>query len=141
MDISAAQHDDAPPPPGSLAHWLATQPELAPELGGTLLSLVEPLNSYAAAKSQATGRYVFASAGLDQLFERNPVLGSTDNDLMRSDEVVGMRRVEQTVMAQRTVVISEHRLEVGGRRREFTVTRAPLGAEHLLSVWHEATEE
>lgn len=143
MDISAAQHNDATPRPGSLAHWLAGRNELGAELGAALLALVEPLSTYAAVKSLATGRYVFASAGLNQLFERtdSPVVGSSDNDLMRADEAVGMRRVEQTVMAQRTVVVSEHRLELGGRRREFTVTRAPLGNEHLLSVWHERTEE
>jgi len=141
MEISATQHNENSPRPGSLAHWLASQPELASEVGVTLLSLVEPLNSFATVKSLATGRYVFASGGLDQLFERGPVSGASDSELMRADEVVGMRRVEQTVMAQRMVVISEHRLELGGRRREFTVTRAPLGAEYLLSVWHERTEE
>jgi len=143
MDISAAQHNDASPRPGSLAHWLADHAELAAEIGQTLLSLVEPLNSFAAVKSLATGRYVFASAGLAQLLERadGAVVGSTDNDLMRADEAIGMRRVEQTVMAQRSVVVSEHRLELGGRRREFSVTRAPLGQDHLLVVWHERTEE
>jgi diguanylate cyclase (GGDEF)-like protein len=141
MDISATQHNDASPRPGSLAHWLAAHAELAPELGGALLSLVEPLNSFAVIKSLATGRYVFASAGFDQFFERGPVLERGDAELMRSEEVVAMRRIEQTVMAQRSVTISEHRLELGGRRREFTVTRAPLGDEHLLAVWHERTEE
>lgn len=143
MDISAAPHDEVPPEPGSLAQWLVGQPELAAELGSTLLSLVEPLNSFAAVKSLATGRYAFASPGLSQMLERGdrPVVGATDNELMRADEAIGMRRVEQTVMAQRTVTVSEHRLELSGRRREFTVTRAPLGAEHLLVVWHERTEE
>eukprot|EP01137_Pigoraptor_chileana_P032101 Opistho-2@20943 len=137
MDISAAQHNDASPRPGSLAHWLADHAELAAEIGQTLLSLVEPLNSFAAVKSLATGRYVFASAGLAQLLERadGAVVGSTDNDLMRADEAIGMRRVEQTVMAQRSVVVSEHRLELGGRRREFSVTRAPLGQDHLLPMY------
>lgn len=142
MDISAApQSRDATPQPGTLAQWLAGQGDLAPALGAGLLSLVEPLNAFASVKSLATGRYVFASPGLGQMFERAAVIGASDNDLMRSDEVVAMRRVEQTVMAQRSVVISEHRLEIGGRRREFTVTRVPLGNEHLLAVWHERTEE
>jgi diguanylate cyclase (GGDEF)-like protein len=141
MNISADQHDENLPRPGSLAHWLAGQPGLAADAAVGLLSLVEPLHCFATVKSLATGRYVFASAGLDHLFERSAVAGSTDGELLRADEVVGMRRVEQTVMAQRGVVVSEHRLELGGRRREFTVTRAPLGAEHLLAVWHERTEE
>ncbi|MDN3921668.1 GGDEF domain-containing protein [Roseateles violae] len=141
MEISPDQHDDPSARPGSLSQWLASQPGLAAEAAGLLLSLVEPLHSYASVKSLASGRYVFASTGLDQLFGRPSVAGSSDSELMRADEAIGMRRVEQTVMAQRHVVVSEHRLEIGGRRREFTVTRAPLGAEHLLAVWHERTEE
>ena len=141
MDISAAPQNEASPQPGSLAHWLAGHADLAPALGAILLKLVEPQNNFATIKSLATGRYVFASAGLAPWFERNPVLGSNDGDLLRPDEAVAMRRVEQTVMAQGQMVVSEHRLELAGRRREFTVTRAPLGAEYLLAVWHERTEE
>ncbi|MCV2420582.1 GGDEF domain-containing protein [Paucibacter sp. DJ2R-2] len=143
MNNSAAQNDAPPAAPGSLSHWLAGHADLASEMGGTLLGLVEPLSLLAAIKSLATGRYVFASAGLDRLFERSEssVVGSVDNDLMRAEEVVAMRRVEQAVMAQRTITVSEHRLELSGRRREFTVTRAALGSEFVLSVWQERTEE
>ncbi|WP_428507551.1 GGDEF domain-containing protein [Roseateles sp.] len=143
MNNSAAQNDAPPAAPGSLGHWLAGHADLASEMGGTLLGLVEPLSLLAAIKSLATGRYVFASAGLDRLFERSEssVVGSVDNDLMRAEEVVAMRRVEQAVMAQRTITVSEHRLELSGRRREFTVTRAALGSEFVLSVWQERTEE
>lgn len=141
MDISSAIDDDATPRPGSFSHWLSGQANLLPELGAVLLSLIEPLDSFVAVKSLATGRYVFASPGLDHVFGKGAVTGSIDNDLMRSDEVIVMRRVEQAVMAQRSLTVSEHRLELGGRRREFTVTRAPLGAEHIVSVWRERTEE
>ena len=141
MDTSFDSFDDALPKPGSFAHWLSSQASLLPEFGPALLSLIEPLDSFVAVKSLVTGRYVFASPGLDHVFGKGPVAGNLDNDLMRSDEVVGMRRVEQAVMAQRSIVVSEHRLELAGRRREFTVTRAALGAEHILSVWRERTEE
>ncbi|MCV2355771.1 GGDEF domain-containing protein [Paucibacter sp. B2R-40] len=141
MDTSSDPGDDALPKTGSFAHWLSGQAALLPELGGVLLSLIEPLDSFVAVKSLTNGRYVFASQGLNHVFGKGAVTGCTDHELMRSDEVVGMRRVEQSVMAQRTMVVSEHRLELAGRRREFTVTRAPLGAEHLLSVWRERTEE
>ncbi len=117
---------------------------LAPaELARTMGALIEPLGVLLAVKSLATGRYVHASAGMSVLFDRGElgIAGSSDAELMRPDEVVAMRRVEQSVMAQRTVVVSEHRLEVHGRRREFTVTRAPLGADHVLAMWQERTEE
>ncbi|PND36528.1 sensor domain-containing diguanylate cyclase [Paucibacter aquatile] len=143
MNNPAAPDHAVPPAQGSLAHWLAGHGAVASDMGATLLSLIEPLNLLAAIKSLATGRYVFASPGLDRLFERSEssVVGSVDNDLMRAEEVVAMRRVEQAVMAQRSVTVSEHRLELGGRRREFTVTRAALGTEFVLSVWQERTEE
>ena len=143
MNTSVAPHDDASPRPGSFALWLAGQTALTSDAANILLSLVEPLNTFVAVKSQVNGRYVFASPGLDQMLDRaeQSVVGCVDNDLMRADEVVGMRRVEQAVMAQRTVVVSEHRLEIAGRRREFTVTRAPLGSDHLLAVWYERTDE
>ena len=143
MDISTAalSNHDATPQPGSLAAWLSEQNTLASALSTGLLSLVEPLNDFVSVKAVATGRYVFASPGLGPLLERSAVVGSTDLELMRSDDVVAMRRVEQTVMAHRSTVISEHRLEIGGRRREFTVSRAPLGNDYVLAVWHERTEE
>jgi diguanylate cyclase (GGDEF)-like protein len=68
-------------------------------------------------------------------------LGCSDGDFLRPDEIVAMRRVEQSAMAQRSVVVSEHRLELGGRRREFSVTRVALGADHLVALWLERTEE
>lgn len=143
MELSAApsSNGDATLQPGSLSAWLREQNELAPVLGTGLLSLVEPLNAFVSVKAVGTGRYVFASTGFGSLLDRTAVVGSTDLELMRSDEVVAMRRVEQTVMAHRSVVISEHRLEIGGRRREFTVSRAPLGNDFVLAVWHERTEE
>ncbi|MDY0745679.1 GGDEF domain-containing protein [Paucibacter sp. R3-3] len=136
-----AQHTDASPQPGSLAQWLAAHPDLGSEFGAVLLKLVEPQNSFVTIKSLATGRYVYASSGLSVWFERSSVLGSNDNELVRADEAIAMRRIEQSVMAQGQMIISEHRLELSGRRREFTVTRSPLGPEHLLAVWHERTEE
>ena len=143
MNISAVQNNEAKPRPVGLADWLASQGLSDPAFSGQLVSLLEPLGAFVAVKTVATGRYAFASAGLGHLFERGDagLFGSTDSDFLRPDEVVAMRRVEQSVMAQRSVVVSEHRLEIGGRRREFSVTRVALGAEHLVSIWLERTEE
>lgn len=138
MDMTA---DTSATPPGSLAHWLAGHAELGGEALAGLVALIEPLGSQAAIKAVATGRYVFASAGLAQMFECESVMGRTDAELLRPDETTALRRVEQTVMAQRHPVASEHKLEINGRRREFSVTRLALGQEFLLAVWHERTEE
>ncbi|RTL37039.1 MAG: GGDEF domain-containing protein [Burkholderiales bacterium] len=140
MDITA-DPTAMEPQPGSLAHWLAAHANLSGEALAGLVALIEPLGSQAAIKSVATGRYVFATAGLAQMFQKDVVVGHTDAELLRPDETTALRRVEQTVMAQRFPVVSEHKLEVGGRRREFSVTRLALGSEFLLAVWHERTEE
>jgi len=129
------------PPPGSLAHWLAGHADLGGEALAGLVALIEPLGSQAAIKSAINGRYVFATTGLAQMFEREQVVGHTDAELLKPDETTALRRVEQTVMAQRHPVVSEHKLEINGRRREFSVTRMTVGQDFLLAVWHERTEE
>ncbi len=142
MEISNADSDLSKQPAlAGLAQWLTAHADLQSAAAVELLGLVEPLGSYAAIKTVASGRYVFASPGLAHLLEREAVVGHTDQELLRPDETAALRRVEQTVMAQRHSAVSEHKLEIGGRRREFSVTRAPLGAEHILSVWRERTEE
>ncbi len=143
MDNSAAPHASAPMPAGPFERWLAGQQLEGPELGTFLVGMVEPLGLMLAVKSLATGRYVYASAGLGTVFDlpEAGIVGCSDAELMRPDESVAMRRVEQAVMAQRAVVVSEHKLELGGRRREFAVTRSPLGSEHVMAMWVERTEE
>jgi diguanylate cyclase (GGDEF)-like protein len=125
------------------SHWADRSGLTAADAAGLLMSLAEPLGVLVAVKSLATGRYVYASDGMAALFDRGElgITGSSDAELMRPDEVIAMRRIEQSVMAQRTVVVSEHRLEVHGRRREFTVTRSAAGNDHILSMWQERTEE
>lgn len=142
MDSSTADANlGNPTPRGELAQWLAAHAELRELVLSELPSLIEPLGSFAAIKSIPTGRYVYAGTGLAQLFMRDAVVGRTDLELLKPDETAALRRVEQTVMAQRLLTVSEHKLEIDGRRREFNVTRAALGDEHILSIWHERTEE
>jgi diguanylate cyclase (GGDEF)-like protein len=140
MDMSAAQ-TAIQQEPANLAQWLAAHTGLGGEAFEGLVALIEPLGSQAGIKAMANGRYLFASPGLAQLFECETVVGHTDAELLKPDETTALRRVEQTVMAQRHPVVSEHKLEINGRRREFTVTRLALGQDFLLSVWHERTEE
>lgn len=138
--VSSAEQLSAASAAGLGGHWLDRSGTAA---AGLLVALAEPLGVLVAVKSLATGRYVFASEGMAALFDRGElgITGASDAELMRPDEVIAMRRIEQSVMAQRTVVVSEHRLELHGRRREFTVTRSALGAEHVLAMWQERTEE
>lgn len=131
-----------PPERPDFSQWLASS---GLELGAAaaLLALAEVQGGHVTVKSLANGRYVYASPGMDRLFERveSTITGSTDTDLMRIDEVQAMRRVEQSVMAQRATVLSEHRMELGGRRREFSVARSPLGPDLVMALWTERTDE
>jgi len=143
MDNQSAAPAGAKPERERFGQWLSSVGLADVDVAAALLGLAEPHGSFVAVKSLATGRYVYASPGLDDLFERteSSIVGSLDTDLMRSDEVQAMRRVEQAAMAQRSVVVSEHRLELAGRRREFSVTRAALGSEFVMALWAERTEE
>ena len=108
-----------------------------------LVLAFEALGAGVAVKQVATGTYVQASTSLDRLFERSEstLVGSNDGELMRPDEVQAMRRVELQAMQQGGAMSSEHRLELGGKRREFSVVRVPLDDKHLLAVWLERTQE
>lgn len=129
--------------PASFEAWLASLGAHEAPVAAGLLGLLEPTGACLAVKSMATGRYVYASVGMSQLFERaeQGIVGHSDAELMRSDEVQAMRRAEQAAMAQRSVVSSEHRMELSGRRHEFMVTRIPLGTEHVMALWNDKTEE
>lgn len=130
-----------------------TEPSSSPatwyqELGAdatasTFWQMFEALGAMVSVKSVSQGRYVQASEGLDRLFERSEssLVGSSDGDLMRPDEAAAMRRVEVQVLQTRSVSVSEHRLELSGRRREFTLVRAPLGPQHVIAAWLERTQE
>lgn len=139
MEMSAAQ-TATPADAGELAQWLAEHAELSRDALSGLIELLEPLGSQTAIKSVTSGRYVFASQGFSQLLGQ-VVAGHTDLELLGAEDAGVLRRVEQAAMAQRHPVLSEHRLEIGGRKREFGVTRLALGNEFLLSVWRECTDE
>lgn len=108
-----------------------------------VVDMLEALGAGVAIKQVSSGNYLRASPSLDRLFERSEssVVGSNDGELMRPDEAQAMRRVELQAMQLRMALSTEHRLDLGGRRREFQVVRAPLDDQHLMSVWMERTQE
>ena len=136
MEADSSTSSKAP----TLEAWLEEHGELERACATGLLSLVEPFGGFVGIKAVGTGRYVFASAGLAALFECAEIVGRTDAELLKA-ETSGLRRAEQTAMAQRTVLINEHRLDVRGRKREFSVTRCALGEGYLLAVWQDRTED
>jgi len=117
-------------------------------VGGLLLELLEPLEAGVAVKDTVSGCYVHATARLAGLFDQSPegLLGRTDAELMDAAQAQSLRTAEQAALAQTGVVMSEHRIERGGRKREFRVARLAVpradggAARHVISLWIERTE-
>jgi diguanylate cyclase (GGDEF)-like protein len=117
-------------------------------LAGLLLELLDPLEAGVAVKDVATGTYIHANDRLAGLFDRTAesMLGATDTELLEAPVAQALRTAEQTALSQPGVVVSEHRIDRAGRKREFRVTRLGVprtdGAapRHVISIWTERTE-
>ena len=112
-----------------------------------LLRFFDRVEVLLAVKDAGTGRYVYVNAGMASLFDRTPsqMVGMTDGDLLDPSQWSVWRVVEQAALAQLTPTLSEHRLDRGGVKREFNVTRIavapvkPGGPAYLFSAWVELT--
>jgi diguanylate cyclase (GGDEF)-like protein len=118
---------------------------LAPEGWGVVaMSLLDRAEGMFAIKEAATGRYVHANARMQTLLGR-PAEGLSDEDWVDAGACTSMRTADQSAMVQTLPQVSEHRLELGGVRREFTVTRLPLPAadgsapRYLCCIWQDLT--
>jgi diguanylate cyclase (GGDEF)-like protein len=116
-------------------------------LGG-VLELLERLELPFAVKDVATGQYRHANSRMAALLGAPPeqVPGSTDAQWLEATQWPPLRTAEQAAAAMERGALSEHRLEVGGQRREFSVARIPVAAPDggvprlMCSVWVELTE-
>ena len=119
------------------------------ELSGALLEVADRLGLLLAVKEVASGRYVHANHRMAELFGRSPdgLIGVTDVELMEAAPAASIRSAEQTALAHAAPTLSEHRVERGGRKREFSVIRSVLArgdggpSKHVLAVWTELTAE
>ena len=117
------------------------------DLAAVLIDVLDRMNALLAIKDIGTGRCVHANAGMAALFGRSAqeMVGTRDADLMEANQLSALRSAEQAALSQATPVVSEHRIERGGQRREFSVIRGTLpgsdggAARHLVSVWIELT--
>lgn len=126
---------------------LTTVLGLAPQAWGVVaMSLLDRVEAMFAIKEAATGRYVYANARMHSLLGR-PADGLTDEDWVDAQALSSLRTADQSAMVQTVPQVSEHRLEQGGLRREFAVTRFPLPAadgtapRHLCCIWQELTAQ
>jgi diguanylate cyclase (GGDEF)-like protein len=115
---------------------------------GTVLELLERLELPFAVKDPATGQYRHANMRMAALLGVAPgqLPGSTDAQWLEATQWPPLRTAEQAAAAMERGAISEHRLDVGWQRREFSVVRIPLpvaeaGAPRLLCcLWLDLTE-
>ncbi len=120
----------------------APSAELAAVLGVALAAALRARGDLLTVKDVASGAYLHVSAGWAELIGRpsSEIIGHTDGDLLDAAAATGLRVAEQTALAQGEPLLSEHKLEVRGVRREFEVLRvvsAPDTASRrwLCSVW------
>jgi len=117
-------------------------------LGAVLFGLVTRLDACLAIKEIATGRYVNVNARMAALFHLagHQMMGHTDAELLHAVHASSWRAAEQLAAAQSGPHLSEHRLDLDGHRRDFSVSRMALPAREgpprfLFCVWSEVTAE
>ncbi|MBC7995693.1 MAG: diguanylate cyclase [Rhizobacter sp.] len=129
------------------SHALVRAFGLAPPVWGVVaLTLLDRVDAMLAIKEAATGRYVHANARMAALIDR-PVEGLTDEDWLPPEACAALRSADQSAMVQTVPQVSEHRIELNGVRREFTVTRLSLAAadgstsRYLCCIWIDVTAQ
>ncbi len=117
-------------------------------LGAVLFGLVTRLDACLAIKEIATGRYVNVNARMAALFHSagHQMMGLTDAELLHAGHASSWRAAEQVAAAQSGPHLSDHKLEIDGVKREFSVTRMALPSREgpprfLFCVWSEVTVE
>ena len=110
-------------------------------LGPLVPALLRRDSDGLAVKDATSGAYVHANAALLEWLGRSAadVVGRSDAEWFEPGLVTALRAAEQTALAQRDPLVSEHRFDWHGTRREFSVLRLRLtdigGRELLAAVW------
>jgi diguanylate cyclase (GGDEF)-like protein len=127
-------------------HAAADPATLDPVWRQLLPALVQHQSGMLAVKRLSDGVYVHANAAM-AAFMAGPtasMLGRTDAELFEPAVVTALRAAEATALAHAAPFTSEHVIERGGKRREFSVLRVVVRASPsadlpssgwLCSVW------
>jgi diguanylate cyclase (GGDEF)-like protein len=107
-----------------------------------LRTVLERHGEFLTVKDATNGRYVYVDAAMSAFLRRDAaaLVGCTDADVFDSGMVTAFRAAEQTALAQSGPLVSDHRFEWGGARRDFKVTRlhgtaGADGTRWLFAVW------
>jgi diguanylate cyclase (GGDEF)-like protein len=115
--------------------------------GVVMLTLLERTDTHMAIKEVSTGRYVYATTGMQALMGCS-AHGLVDQDWVDLDACTSMHLADHSAMVQTVPQISEHRFDLTlataqnfGTPQEFSVTRLPLptlsggSAQYLCCLW------
>lgn len=121
----------------------ADAPALA-ALGALVPALLQRDGDGLTVQDAGSGTYLHADTSvLDWLgYEGGSIVGRSDAELFEPAVVVAMRAAAQAALTQSGPVVSEHRFEVRGVKREFSVLRQRLagalnGPSMLAAVWRD----
>jgi diguanylate cyclase (GGDEF)-like protein len=137
----ATTDPDLPPPSPH-----PSQAEVARVLGALLPSALAPRQALVALQEMPGGRYVHADPGLTDLLGCAAMTGRGDADLFDAGTAAALRTAAQTALSQGDALLSEHRLDRQGSRRDLEVVRvagpaAADGRRWLCSVWRDLGPE
>ena len=117
-------------------------------LADALLELIARFDLPFAVKDAATSQYRFVNERLAALFGSTPeaMVGTGDAQWLDAAQWPPLRTAENAALAMPRGALSEHKLELGGMRREFAVARTALrdvdGTPVVLcSLWMELTAQ
>ncbi|MBX3636257.1 MAG: diguanylate cyclase [Rubrivivax sp.] len=118
--------------------------EVVRVLGTLLPATLGSRQALVALQEMPGGRYVHADDGLAALLGCAPgrLVGRSDGELFDGNTATALRAAVQTALAQGGALVSEHRLERDGQRRELEAVRvagpaAPDGRRWLCTVWRD----
>jgi diguanylate cyclase (GGDEF)-like protein len=131
-----------------LAEMPTASAELEPMIAGLIAATLDRRSDLLAVKDVQSSRMVHANEAMAAFLHRPmaEVLGRTDVQLFEPVLASALRAADQTALAQGEPLVSDHRFDWGGSRREFSVLRLatppdPQGRRLLCSVWTDLAPE
>jgi hypothetical protein len=124
-------------PMGSDAPDAAVAARVAAAWAALLPAVLQRQGTLLAVKDLATGRYEHLNAAMSDFLGRGGLsaLGRTDAEIFDPPLLTALRAAEQTALAQRGPLASEHRFEWAGVRHDFLVWRCGGESAGAAAGW------
>jgi diguanylate cyclase (GGDEF)-like protein len=143
LDFIPMTTDLSTQPGRQLASTPSLPSSVVAALGGLVPAILQRDNDGLAIKDVGSGQYVHVDTRMLAWLgcDADDVIRRGDAALFDPAVVTALRAAEQTVLAQAGPLISEHKFEYRGARREFSVLRQRIegngGEAYLAAVWRD----